>query len=515
MHATATSPPLSVSLRPIAWVALVYALAWSLLPPLLGSSLPLDVVESLAWGREWQWGYYKHPPLSPWVLEVFFRAFGAVGPFLLSQLAIAATLWLVWLTGCRLMSRERAFIGTLLTMGVAYYTRPALEFNHNIAQMPIWAALGWCMAAALQGGRLRRWALLGAVAGLGLLTKYSVGALLAVLALYLLATPARRVLLRPGPWLALAVMLTVFAPHLHWLWKSGWLPMAYAQSRAVTESGSPRLDALMFLVTQLINHLPLAVIVLVAVLRTRGQRRAAQALQPAQQGARWQLHSSMPGLLLALALGACLLVTAVGLATGMRLRDMWGVPMWVFSGLLMAAWLPPSWLAPMQPRLLRGLAVWLLLISLLTGAFLAYGAQWRKRPARTDWPQAALAQRVQDAWQAQAQPQCVLDSVAGDYWLVGLVAAQLPQRPSVFIAGDERFSPWITPQRLQTKGTLWLGLQGDAEGAPQPWLEQLQAQPGMQLHQGQWQIDWPTAAAGKPLTMLWRAYVPAACARAS
>ena len=495
MQATAPSPQLSLPLRPIFWVAVVYVLAWSLLPPVLSSSLPLDVVESLSWGREWQWGYYKHPPLAPWVLELFFRAFGWVGPFLLSQLCIAAALWLVWRMGCRLMSPDRALIGALLTLGVAYYTRPALEFNHNIAQVPIWAALGWCLLAALQDGRLRRWALL------------------AVMALYLLLTPSRRVLLTPGPWLALAVMLLLFAPHLSWLRQSEWLPMAYAQSRAVTESASPRLEALGFLATQAVNHVPLIVIVLVALLTSRRERRAA----PVDATAGWRLHCRMPGYLLAVSLGACLLVTTAGLATGLRLRDMWGVPMWVFSGLLVAAWLPSRWLAALQPRLLRGLAVWLVLISLLSGAFLAYGAAWRKRPARTDWPQAALAQQVQSTWQAQVLPgpQCALDAVAGDYWLVGLVAAQLPGRPSVFINGDERFSPWITPQRLQAHGTLWLGLEADLALPQQPMLAQLQAVPGMRLQQGQWQIDWPERRAGAPLVIHWRTYVPAACAASS
>ena len=129
MFAALSSPQSRTSLRAIVLAAAIYVLAWSLLPPLLSASVPLDVAESLSWGREWQWGYYKHPPLAPWVLEVFYRAFGHVGPFLLSQLFIVATLWLVWRTGCRLMSRERALLGALLTMGVAYYTRPALEFT--------------------------------------------------------------------------------------------------------------------------------------------------------------------------------------------------------------------------------------------------------------------------------------------------------------------------------------------------------------------------------------------------
>jgi hypothetical protein len=34
------------------------------------ASLPLDVVsDGLSWGHEWQWGYYKHPPLPSWEVE--------------------------------------------------------------------------------------------------------------------------------------------------------------------------------------------------------------------------------------------------------------------------------------------------------------------------------------------------------------------------------------------------------------------------------------------------------------
>ncbi len=493
--------------RPVAWFALAYVLAWSLLPPLLGSSLPLDVAESLSWGHEWQWGYYKHPPLAPWLLELSYRAFGHVGPFFLSQLFIALTLWIVWRTGCRLMPRERAFIGTLLTMGVAYYTRPALEFNHNIAQMPFWAAVGYGFTAALQkDGRLRHWALVGVAGGLGLITKYSVGALLATLALYLLATPARRQLLRPGPWLALALMALIFWPHLMWLQHTDWLPMAYASSRASADGDVSRTDALNFMLTQCLNHVPLALIVLAAAFFTRRQRRALAAHDPG--AARWRLHSARPAYLLVLAAGSALLVSAVGLALGLRVRDMWGVPMWVFSGLLVAAWLPSAGLRPMRPYLLRGLAVWLVLVSVLTFAFLAWGAHWRQRPSRMDWPQAALARQADAAWQSQSR--CAIDSVSGDYWLVGLLAAQMPERPSVFIAGDERFSPWISPERLAARGTLWVGLDGDA---PPPWLELLGADPSMRVQQGQWTVDWPEKRAGPPIAMRWRSYVPAACAR--
>ncbi|MGP1629939.1 MAG: glycosyltransferase family 39 protein [Giesbergeria sp.] len=516
--ATALPPPQSqpgIS-RSVLVAALLYLLAWSLLPPLLAPSFPLDVVESLTWGREWQWGYYKHPPLSPWVLHLAWLAFGKVGPFLLSQLCIAATLWCVWRTGCRLMAPERAFIGTVLTMGVAFYNYPALEFNHNIAQMPLWAALGLCQLAALQDGRLRQWLALGVLAGLGLLTKYSVGVLLACLGLYLVLSQARRVLRQPGPWLALAVALAVLTPHLVWLWQSDWLPMTYAINRSAADAAhNPRLSAVMFLATQALNHLPLALIVLVAALGTRRTLRLPAPQSPPTP-VPVRLHTHWPGYLLTLALGSGLLVTLLGVVLGLRLRDMWGGPMWAFSGLLVAASLPTAWLAPMQPRLLRGLAVWLVLVSLLAGAYLATSAHWRHRPARTDWPAAALGAQAEATWNALAQ--CPLDTVAGNYWLAGLTAVDAPDRPSILIDSDPRYSPWITPQRLQAHGALWIwqpGAQSQGQApaaAPRP-LDQLQPGANMRLHTGVWNIPWPRDPSGPPLTAHWRAYVPTACAR--
>ncbi len=491
--------------------ALLYVLVWSVLPPRLLSSLPFDVVESISWGREWQWGYYKHPPLAPWVLHLFYRAFGNMGPFLLSQLCIAATLGFVWLTGRRLLGPQRALLGTALTMGVAFYTRPALEFNHNVAQMPLWAGIGWAMLVALQEGRPRHWLLLGLLGGLGMLTKYSIGILLLCLGLYLLLGPQRARLRGAGPWLALAVLLAVLAPHLRWLWQSGWLPLTYMGERSATPGSSARLAALGFLTTQLLNHLPMLLVLLGAALGARRSLPAAGAALPG--GPRgYALHTTWPGYLWCLALGPGLLLTLLGLALGLRIRDMWGMPMWAFSGLLVAAWLPGRWVAPLRTPVLRGTAAWLMLATVLSLGYLAFGAQLRHKPARTDWPQAALAAQAAATWDALSH--CPLDVVAGNYWLAGLVAVPLAQRPSVLVTGDARFSPWVTPQRLLHGGALWLREDDEAPAPPAP-LGDPTVLAALQEHRGQWQLPWPHDAQAPALTLHWRAYVPARCSRAA
>ena len=51
----------------------VHALVWTALPALLYYNLPLDLIEAMTYGREWQLGYDKLPPL-PWCLgEIVYR----------------------------------------------------------------------------------------------------------------------------------------------------------------------------------------------------------------------------------------------------------------------------------------------------------------------------------------------------------------------------------------------------------------------------------------------------------
>lgn len=249
---------------------LAYFSLWAALPAALAASFPLDVVEGIYWGHEWQWGYYKHPPLSSWLLYVFFRCFGALGPYLLGQLCVALALWLTWRLGRRVLEPPQAALGSALLLAVFHYTLPSLEFNHNLAQLPVWAGFLWAFHVALTERNPAFWLLLGALAGLGLMVKYSVAVLLAAAGLFMLATPARRLLRTPGPWLALAAAALVFSPHALWLAQHDWLPFVYAHERALEAGhGGGRGSALNFLGAQAASHAPLALLALLARARLR------------------------------------------------------------------------------------------------------------------------------------------------------------------------------------------------------------------------------------------------------
>ena len=53
-----------------------HLIIWTLIPTFSNINLPLDTIEALAWGRDLKWGFNKHPPLSAFAAEIFFKIFG-------------------------------------------------------------------------------------------------------------------------------------------------------------------------------------------------------------------------------------------------------------------------------------------------------------------------------------------------------------------------------------------------------------------------------------------------------
>src|SRR6202142_1825611 len=76
----------------------LHAAVWTALPSLLYPNLPLDLVEALIYGREWQLGYDKLPPLPWWLVETAYLTVGHdFAYYLLAQVAVLAALAVAWL----------------------------------------------------------------------------------------------------------------------------------------------------------------------------------------------------------------------------------------------------------------------------------------------------------------------------------------------------------------------------------------------------------------------------------
>src|SRR5690348_6875721 len=217
----------------------VHFTVWTVLPALLYANLPLDLIEALVYGREWQLGYDKLPPLPWWLIEVAHRVFDAdIAYYATAQIAVLVAFALVFALARRLVGGIGALIAVLIIDGLHYFQYTAVKFNHDVIQLPFWALAGYAFHAALRRGGLGAWSLLGIAMGGALWAKYFVVVLAAPYALFmLLDRQARRAFATPGPWLALGVAVVVAAPHILWLFQSDFLPLTYAEHRAAPVRG--------------------------------------------------------------------------------------------------------------------------------------------------------------------------------------------------------------------------------------------------------------------------------------
>ena len=77
---------------------LSHLILWTLVPSISNVNLPLDTIEALAWGSNLEWGFNKHPPLSAFLINIFYNLFGSNdwAYYLLSQICVIISFLFVW-----------------------------------------------------------------------------------------------------------------------------------------------------------------------------------------------------------------------------------------------------------------------------------------------------------------------------------------------------------------------------------------------------------------------------------
>jgi len=436
--------------------AALHAAVWTALPAFLYGNLPLDLIEALTYGREWQLGYDKLPPLPWWLVEIVYRLIGADWTYyLFSELVVIAAFALVFAAARPIVGAVGALVAVLIIDGLHYFNYTAPKFNHDVVQLPLWALAGFAFRSGLRTGRVADWLLLGLALGLAVWAKYFVVVLAAPLGLFLLIDPnARRALATAGPWVAAAAALVVMAPHLVWLVKNDFLPFAYASARAVPSRGP--LDhvwhPLVFTASQFANMLP-ALAIAAPLAWPRPQTRAAA---PDDFDRR---------IVTLLTFGPFAATIAISLVTGRGLVVMWGYPLWLFLGLWIVMTVRPL---SDRVRLTRVVSVWAVVFSVIALAFVVnytvlLHLDHRYRAAF--FPGDRLGVEISARYRAATgEP---LRYVVGTMWAGGNVSRYSPDRPRVLIDGDPRRAPWIDLADLRAHGAAVVWVTGDPDMAPE------------------------------------------------
>ena len=438
-----------------AFLALHFAV-WTALPALLYANLPLDLIEAVTYGREWQLGYDKLPPLPWWLVEILHRTIGAdVAYYALAQAVVAIAFLFVWATARPLVGTIGALVAVLIIDGMHYFQYTAVKFNHDVIQLPFWALAGYAFHAGLKRGGLLHWSLLGVALGGALWAKYFVVVLAAPYALFVLFDrAARRTLATPGPWLALIVALVIAAPHIWWLVQTDFLPFAYAEHRAAPVRGwfDHVIHPAFFAGSQIFFMLPSLFI-------------AAPLFWPKPQ-ARETIGADAfdRRIVTLLAFGPGLAMIALTAASGRGTFAMWGYPLWLYVGL----WIVMTARAPLDIARLRHLvAHWGLVFAVFALVFIAnYSVlpYFDHRYRAVFFPGDKLGETLTARFHAATGQK--LSYVIGTMWDGGNLAHYSADQPQVLIDGLPQRAPWLDLNDIRKQGAIVVWTEHDPKEMP-------------------------------------------------
>lgn len=194
-----------------------------------------DEAQYWTWAQDLAFGYYSKPPIVAWAIAFTTGLFGDAewAVRLASPIVHSITALVMYAIG-RVVANERAGFWC----GVTYATLPAVSLSSTLISTDPFLLLFWALAMlgfikALQMQSWRWWLFTGLVAGLGLMSKYSM-AFFAFSALFyvLWQKPLRAQLFNCKLWVATGLAFLVWLPNVLWNARHDFVSFMHTQDNA-------------------------------------------------------------------------------------------------------------------------------------------------------------------------------------------------------------------------------------------------------------------------------------------
>ncbi len=425
-----------------------------------GSALHQDITEAYVWGREFQLGYYKHPPFWAWIAGIWFSfmphrdwAFN-----LLAMLNANLGLLGAWKLTGRFVDGERRTGAMLLLLLTPFYTFLAFKYNANSIFLSLWPWTAYFFVRSMDETRLLPAALFGVFAAADILSKYYAAVLLASCLIAVFVHPGwRRYLASARPLLALCICLLLVAPHLWWLVDTGFLPFHYLESERIYSFSRALMNALGFLG----GCFGMQAGILGAVLLMRPLSRANLA-----GGLRERMREPRFRFMAVLALAPALLTALSGVLLHLRLSTNMTIGIFPLTPLLLME--ARGVVAGVRIRRVAwGLAAALILVALGVSHFAAYqGFRSGQPPFVLPWREMAVT--ADQVWHQRVSAPLAI--VSGNSTYAGAAAFYAEDQPHELIDYNFAYSPWLTKDEVTRRGLLAICLKSEtgclADAAP-------------------------------------------------
>ncbi len=322
---------MNVSKRNINNIFLIFALShliiWTLVPSLTNNNLPLDTIEALAWGSNLDWGFNKHPPMSAFFSEVFFKIFGSQdwSYYLLSQIFVVISFYYVFkLSNEILRDVKLSLISVLLLVSIYFYNFTTPEFNVNVCQLPFWSLVVYYSWKIYNSKKISflDCVLVGLFGALGFLSKYLfLYLLISIDLLFIYLIFFKKTKKFDFKYLiTLEVFIVLLIPHLIWLYNNDFISILYGLKRTGLENSN------------IINHINQPLVFLFKQIGILIPLFFLTWLLLKKIKFKFNLKDKNLIFLIAINLLPIFLMLFTSIITGSKIRTMWMTPFYLFFG---------------------------------------------------------------------------------------------------------------------------------------------------------------------------------------
>ena len=397
--------------------ALSHLIIWTIVPSITNNNLPLDTIETLAWGSNLDWGFDKHPPMSAFFIEVFYKIFGAQdwAYYLLSQIFVLIAFYYVFKFASEILKNiNLALISILLIESIYFYNFTTPEFNVNVCQLPFWSLVvyySWRIYTS-KDIKLSDCFLVGIFAAIGFLSKYLfIYLLISIDLLFIYLIFFKKTKKFDFKYLiTLEVFLVLLIPHLIWLNNNDFVSIFYGLKRTGLEE-SVLLDhikyPLIFLFKQIGILIPFFFLVFLITKKIYFK---------------FNLNDKKLLFLIFINLVPLIFIFTTSLVTGSKIRTMWMTPFYLFFGVFIVYLLKSRINFKQINSFLMGF-LFLFFLSPMVYAYISIS----QSDKRTDYPGKEIALKTQIIWDQDFDKE--IQFVTGDEWKAGNLSYHLKSRP--------------------------------------------------------------------------------------
>ena len=403
-------------------LCLYHLIIWTLIPYFSNKNLPLDVIEALAWGQDFELGYNKHPPLSAWIPGLLFKIFGNKDwiYYLLSQVFIVISFLFLWkLSSLFLKKKTQILLSILATEGIAFYTFDTPQFNVNICQIPLWIGTVYFFFKSIKDNKINDWIFLGVFSALGFLTKYIFAYLLISLFFYLIFISIKRKRINFNFLYTLLIFFLITAPHFQWLIQNDFTTIYYALKRGGLNEVSiynHLLNPFKFLINQITILLPFFLLIYFLIKRIK---------------IKLPLNNEKFTFLLFSFLLPFFLILITSTITGSRIRTMWMIPFYSLIGIFFIF----LYQNKINYKKLKNFNILLIIFLIISPAL--YSLRSIYLDSRTGYEGKKMALLIEKEWKTISKDN--IFNVGFSEWYAGNLSYQLSNRPKVFLEENNNF----------------------------------------------------------------------------